>query len=184
MKHDRAVALVTCLAFTFVTTRASAQQRPVTPPATPPPAPAIVHVEAKNPNVTLERLVKDDWELACSGACDKALPGGSYRISGSGIRESDPFTLAVPTGGHATIHATTKSTWLHITGLALIGLGVAVAGAGGIITTLMEIGKISGTIDQGLLTAGIGMMIAGGVTIVPGVVLTVMTSSSTATVTF
>ncbi len=121
--------------------------------------------------------------LACAGPCDKPLPKGTYRISGSGIRDSDPFVLDVPAGGHATVHANTKSTWLHITGLALLGVGVAVFGVGGIITTLMEIGKISATINQSLLNAGIAMMVAGGVTAIGGVVLTVITPSSSATVT-
>jgi len=145
----------------------------------------VVHVESSNTNVTLERPVGGDaWVVACTGACDKPLASGSYRISGSGIRDSDPFTIEAKPQARVTVHANTKSTWLHVAGLALIGLGAVTFCVGGIITTLMEIGKISGTIDQGLLTAGIAMMVAGGVTVIPGVVFTAMTPSSTATVTF
>jgi hypothetical protein len=120
--------------------------------ATSAPAPAgaqtqavVVHIEAPQP-VTLEVLDRDDdWQPVCTSPCDKPLPSTeTYRITGSGIRDSKKFGLDA--GAPQTLKVDPSSSGGHAMAIVVTVLGSAglVPGAG--VTALIVGGEIAGFI--------------------------------------
>ena len=101
-----------------------------------------VHVDgAEGARIEIDRESNGNWQTACRGSCDVALPvAADYRIAGGLIRQSGIFQLHGQQGDHVTVNVNGASkAWLVIgivivpvAGLitlvaALVGLGESVA---------------------------------------------------------
>jgi hypothetical protein len=155
--------------------------------AVPPPAPvqlatALVHIESESP-VTLETGEGKSWSLVCSAPCDRALPlGPSYRITGPGIRNSGPFSLAARPGGSVVLQVDTASKGGFVGGIVLVSTG-AVAVVTGLVLVL--VGAIasdthssctsdctpSAALASSFTEAGLITLISGGIATAGGIAL-------------
>lgn len=114
-------------------------------PAAPSPgAPAglvHVHIDTDDPDATLE-MSQNGWMPVCDAPCDKNLPiGASYRIAGSGIRESKPFTLGGSPGDKIILRVDTASRGGRIGGIVLLAVGGPVALVGAVVLLTVAVIK-------------------------------------------
>lgn len=140
-------------------------------------------------NAILERDTGESWVDACRAPCDRLVPAnGSYRITGAGIRDSDPFTLRAHGGGSEMLRVQSSSQTGFVGGVALSGVG-GVALLFGLGMTLFGTTKSCSSVDgsttngcslsnPALLGAGIGVSAAGLVSIVSGIVLMAINGKS------
>jgi hypothetical protein len=155
---------------------------PVVPPAAPPQAPlptAWVHLQG-SPNLVLEAVLpgQTDWRPVCRDACDKRVPlDGLYRVTRQGMQVSKSVHLAALDGDHVTLTVDPTAESTHTAGEALIILGgVGILGGGVIlyadaVTAGLCSTPYSGCSSPGtgLLWAGLGAAVVGGVALVAGI---------------
>jgi hypothetical protein len=123
------------------TTTPAASPAAATPPASPaattPAAPStdgtvLVHIDSPQ-KVTLEHRSSPSasWEHACESPCDGRLSvGDQYRIVGTGINESNPFTLDGTKGDRAVLLVAPGTEQKAKIGEGLlIGAGIVLVGS-------------------------------------------------------
>ncbi len=136
-----------------VTHGAAAQTLP-SPPAAPdsnaPTAAAaselvLVHIDTPS-DVDLEvDFGGGHWRTACASPCDKPLSAKSlYRINGSGVRASHPFSIG--DGKTVTLDVDPASTGAHAAGIAVTIVGVAGLAPGAAVTAAVVVVVIAGAI--------------------------------------
>jgi hypothetical protein len=107
---------------------ASPPDAPIAPtlPKPSPVAPPRVLVEMSgSPDATLERRAADGWETACRSPCEEWLPtGDTYRIGGSGVRESRVFSLSGSNGEGVEIAVDAASSGAFTGGIVAASIGV------------------------------------------------------------
>jgi hypothetical protein len=93
----------------------------------PPTGSAYVHIESDQPVVLERRDGGRTWSLACSSPCDAELPiGSTYRIGGTGVRNSAPFHLNARPGDRLILDVNTASKGAFVGGIVVAGAGVLV----------------------------------------------------------
>jgi len=150
-------------------------------PVTPTPvvtAPKIpsgtvrVHIEASREDLELEMDTGGamNWEVVCTAPCDRDLPlGHVYRINGSGVRKSKPFSLQAAAGSYVTLTVDHGTTAGFVGGIVLTSLGSPVVFVGALITLVgasLDSKYSTDVLGIGLVTTGIGAAV-----MVPGIVL-------------
>jgi hypothetical protein len=175
---------------TIVSGRPALPPLPPAPPVVaPPPTPlprAWVHLQG-SPNLVLEAVLpgQTDWRPVCRDACDKRVPlDALYRVTRQGMQVSKSVHLTALDGDHVTITVDPTSESTHTAGEALIILGgVGVLGGGVIlyadaVTAGLCSTPYSGCSSPGtgLLWAGIGAAVVGGIALVAGIKMVQPTS--------
>lgn len=153
--------------------------------ASPPRAsgPAL-HVESPRP-VRLQRRAGEDapWMAFCESPCDEPFDGSTqYRVSGEGIRPSQPFYVTPGADGSATVRVKPATLTGYRTGIGLVAGGGALIVAGAIVAlagspsstrdaqTNPTNGETSNThtgvmfVASALVVSGLAVGIAGGAT--------------------
>jgi hypothetical protein len=145
-------------------------------PVAPPPATALVHVDAE-PGVVLK------WNTytglsgmgQCPAPCDAALPlQASYFLTGEDVRNSPPFHLEASAGQRVVVHASTASRTGFNVGIAVLSVGGAGIVAGTTMLLLGAMGIGNCTDSEGFIVlpecrANSGLEIAGGAVALGGV---------------
>jgi hypothetical protein len=63
----------------------------------------------------------DDWREVCTAPCDAQLPvEWTYRVSGNGIRPSNPFRLTGNPGDHVNVTVNASSTAWFVVGIVIV----------------------------------------------------------------
>lgn len=124
-----------------------------------------VTIETAQEGVALERPLgtttlgyaeAQHWERVCAAPCNRAVPGGEYRIGGNGLRKSALFIIDSPT----TINAKLGKQGAFSAGVA-VGVGGATLGlVGAVILSRPSHGDDTGK-NVGLATIVIGLAMAG-----------------------
>jgi hypothetical protein len=134
-----------CIA--LASTATARAQEPDAPPLTErpplaalPPKPSYVRVHLDGSNgVEVARDTPLGWTTVCAGVCDQLLPAdGSYRISGSMILSSAPFTLRAPNGQTETLQVHAASDSLFVLGM------IGVIGGGATMYLTWPVGAVFG----------------------------------------
>jgi hypothetical protein len=152
-------------------------------PRAPEPT-AVVHVQSDGP-VVVERRVGRSWVYACSSPCDADLPiTGTYRISGTEIRNTPAFQLNARPGDHVILDVTSASKGSFKSGIALTGVGGGAMIVGAIILLYVAVFDAAASAegipnpsDDGTWNTAGGVLLAGGAAaLVVGILL--MTGNS------
>jgi hypothetical protein len=133
---------------------------------------ALVHIESDAP-VLLELRDDHRWIAVCIAPCEGRVPLlGDYRITGDGVRTSDPFRLNRTADRHVSLNVKTASSAGHLGAILTTALGGATAFVGWIwvLATLGSVSNGSGP-DSGRLASGIAVGSAGLAAVVVGVAL-------------
>lgn len=118
------------------------------------------------------------WRTVCTPPCNSLLPSGlRYRVTGPGLRPSDPFSLGGEYGGYdsVTVHGASRSGFvtgmvaiiaggsaLLLTGLVVVGEDSLGGGGGrGASSTVLDVAAVGGLAS---LAIGLGLAIANGST--------------------
>jgi hypothetical protein len=160
----------------------------------------LVHIDSPEP-ASLEVMTDDGGLRAvCSSPCDQRVPASEYRITGPGLRTSDPFRL--DQGSRVTLHVSPSSPGTHTAGIVITiaggvgllpGAGVTAAWVGGELAGLIFVcpivaafasgpnqnaaygnclGDISTWVGRGYAQPGVWIpAIAGAVLLTTGIVL-------------
>jgi hypothetical protein len=132
---------------------------------------AVVHIETDAP-VVLEQRIEGtrEWVPACSAPCDTPLRlSASYRIAGSGVRNSPPLRLQASPGERVVLDVNAASSGGFRGGVIATSVGGGVVVAGAIILGLNWF--YDGGPNERINALGFVMMGAGAVAAVVGVIL-------------
>ncbi len=140
---------------------------------------AMVHIETDKEVVLEGKPQMGGWTVICQAPCDTQVPlDYEYRISGSSIRRSKPFSIQANPGQRVTLVVNPASKGAFIGGLVLTGVGpvviivglfTALVGALEQTTTYDSFGNPS-TVNNGQSTettgwiislVGVGMLVTG-----------------------
>ncbi len=96
----------------------------------------VVHLVADAP-VILERREPDEWVTACSAPCDTSVPvAGSYRVRGSNVRSSSPFSLSASAGARVVLDVRSAPRGPVFGGVVATSVGGGSVVVGGIVLAL------------------------------------------------
>jgi hypothetical protein len=83
----------------------------------------LVHLDGDD-DATLQVNVDNEWVTYCKAPCNERVGADAlFRVSGSGLRNSSPFTLRADPGASETVHVDSTSSGAHVFGASLVVLG-------------------------------------------------------------
>lgn len=96
---------------------------------------AMVTLQVEGGDPVLEKKHSGVWSPVCTGACNRPVAlDGLYRLNGSGVSTTAPFTIDAKDGEKVTLSVEPGTNHGKTPGLILIGTGAGVAGVGLILT--------------------------------------------------
>lgn len=141
---------------------------------------AMVTLDVPGGDPILEKKRSSTWSTVCTGGCNRSVPlEGLYRLNGSGVSTTAPFSIDARPGEHVVLGVEPGSNHSKTPGLVLIGTGAGLAGLGlGLLiigaatpeensggghtpSPLVAVGPIVGGVGVVLLVTGIILLATG-----------------------
>ncbi|HLK39571.1 MAG TPA: hypothetical protein VKU41_22600 [Polyangiaceae bacterium] len=145
MRGARLGVLAVCAGSFAATTATATEPVPAPPPVVATGAVGVVHIDAPEP-VELQVSSGDgDWDVVCTSPCDRPMRlDRTYRIGGSGIRDSRTFRLDASGRTTLSVEPTSSGARTGAVVLTVVG-GIALLPVAGV-SALIAVGEVLGVI--------------------------------------
>ena len=144
MKRGWLGALSACAA-SFAATTATAAEPGASAPPVATGAVGLVHIDAPQPVELQVSSAEGDWDVVCTSPCDRPMPlDRTYRIGGSGIRDSGSFRLDASGRTTLSVDPTSSGARTGAVVLTVVG-GIALLPVAGV-SALIAAGEVLGVI--------------------------------------